>query len=160
MEKLVEQGLAKYLGVINFNIVFLSDLLRHAKIPPRFNKVELNPNNPQNELWKFCNKNDIKLIAYNPIYRSKPSTKRFEYEKYDLLNNEAVLALAVKYNKTPAQIVINWIVNRDIIVITKSSNGERQRENLESNDFRMEEYDYGNIDLLNKEVKVYESLFK
>ncbi|SAL95343.1 hypothetical protein [Absidia glauca] len=128
MEKLVDAGLARSIGVSNFTIPILDDLLSQATIPPAVNQVELHPYLAQVDLVEYSKKKGIVLTAYAPL--GNPGMPGKFGEKIDLLKEPLILKLAEKYNKQPGQVLLNWGVNRGYAVIPKSSNEERIKANL------------------------------
>lgn len=149
MEECVDLGMTKSIGVSNFNSQLLLDVISYANIKPVCNQVEIHPLLTQNDLIDFCKKFNIAIVAYNPIIRGRYAIKDQDYDKFDLMNNEIIMNLSKKYNRTSTQIVLNWHLNRNIVVIPKSSSHERQLENYNCFDFKMEEDDYSKISSLN-----------
>ena len=149
LEKLVEQGKTKYIGVSNYNVQNLLIILSIAKIKPLVNEVEFHPYLYQKDLLEFCNLENIKILAYNPLVKGeycKRHSKEIEERKLDLLNEEEITKLAKKYNKSPGQIVLNWEIKRGVIPIPGTSKPERMKENLNSTKFEMEENEYNTLD--------------
>ena len=146
MEKLVEQGLTKSIGVSNYNVQNLLIILSLCKIKPVANQVEFHPYLYQKDLKEFCDKENIKIISYYPLIKGVNFKKRFEKimkeKNLDLLNENIVLNLAKKYGKTPGQIILNWHIHLGVIPIPGTSNPERMKENLESSEFKMDDKDY------------------
>ena len=146
MEKLVEQGLTKSIGVSNYNVQNLLIILSLCKIKPVTNQVEFHPYLYQKDLKEFCDKENIKIISYYPLIKGVNFKKRFEKimkeKNLDLLNEDIVLNLAQKYGKTPGQIILNWHIHLGVIPIPGTSNPERMKENLESSEFKMDDKDY------------------
>mgnify|MGYP002627331516 CR=1 FL=1 len=149
LEKLVEQGKTKYIGVSNYNVQNLLIILSIAKIKPLVNEVEFHPYLYQKNLLEFCNLENIKILAYNPLVKGeycKRHSKEIEERKLDLLNEEEITKLAKKYNKSPGQIVLNWEIKRGVIPIPGTSKPERMKENLDVTLFEMEEKEYNVLD--------------
>ena len=149
LEKLVEQGKTKYIGVSNYNVQNLLIILSIAKIKPLVNEVEFHPYLYQKDLLEFCNLENIKILAYNPLVKGeycKRHSKEIEERKLDLLNEEEITKLAKKYNKSPGQIVLNWEIKRGVIPIPGTSKPERMKENLDVILFEMEEKEYNVLD--------------
>ena len=131
LEKLVEQGKTKYMGVSNYNVQNLLIILSIAKIKPLVNEVEFHPYLYQKDLLEFCNLENIKILAYNPLVKGeycKRHSKEIEERKLDLLNEEEITKLAKKYNKSPGQIVLNWEIKRGVIPIPGTSKPERMKQ--------------------------------
>lgn len=145
LEKLVELKLTKCIGVSNYNVQNLSNILSFCKIKPTFNEVEFHPYLYQKELKNFCDKENIVLLSYNPLvlggYCKERHSKVMEERKLYLLEEEVVKNLAKKYNRSPGQIVLNWHMRLGIIPIPGTSNPKRMKENLEALDFKLEDED-------------------
>ena len=158
LEKLVEQGKTKYIGVSNYNVQNLFIILSIAKIKPLVNEVEFHPYLYQKDLLEFCNLENIKILAYNPLVKGeycKRHSKEIEERKLDLLNEEEITKLAKKYNKSPGQIVLNWEIKRGVIPIPGTSKPERMKENLDVTLFEMEEKEYNVLDKYAEMGKVF-----
>ncbi|RUA35082.1 MAG: aldo/keto reductase [Bacteroidetes bacterium] len=132
MEKLVDAGLTKHIGVANFNINNLEKLREIASIKPEMNQVELHPNLVQEELVKFCKKHDILMTAYSPLGSKDRASQMKKEDEPDLFELPIIKNLAAKYDKTPAQLLIAFGLNRGISVIPKSTNAGRIKQNLEA----------------------------
>ena len=132
MEELVEKGLTKHIGVANFNINNLEKLREIATIKPEMNQVELHPNLVQEELVKFCKKHDILMTAYSPLGSKDRASQMKKEDEPDLFELPIIKNLAAKYDKTPAQILIAYGLNRGISVIPKSTNAGRIQQNIEA----------------------------
>ena len=149
-EKLVDNGLTKAIGVSNYNVQNILIILSVARIKPLVNEVEFHPYLYQKELKEFCDLENIKIFAYNPLvkggYCKANHEKEMEQRKLDLLNETNVQELAKKYGKTPAQIVLNWHIYRGVIPIPGTSKPERMKENLEAEKFKMDEKDLDSLD--------------
>lgn len=149
LEDCVSLGFARYLGVSNFQVQILIDLLSYANVVPVVNEVELHPFLCQDDLNFFCKLNKIQVIAYNCFVKGGCAMRSEDVDKFDIFGNEVILGLAKKYKKTPAQIVLNWHLQREVCVIPRSSNLLRQEENFKSFEFVMEEDEYIKISSLN-----------
>ncbi|KAI9487692.1 MAG: NADP-dependent oxidoreductase domain-containing protein [Benjaminiella poitrasii] len=133
MEKLVKDGKARSIGVSNFTIPMLEDLLSKCEIPPAVNQVEIHPALPQEEMLAYCKSKNIVLTAYSPL--GNPGYKG----SFKIMEEPIILELAKKYNKTPVQLLLNWGVNRGYAVIPKSVTASRIKDNFTY--FKMEEKD-------------------
>lgn len=154
MEECVNLGLTKSIGVSNFNVQLLLDLISYCSIKPACNQIELHPYLTQEDLVDFCQSNGVAVAAFNPIVRGGYARKKTEiFEEYDIFKNSTILSLSEKYKKSPVQIVLNWHTYRNICAIPKSSNPARQLENFNSLDFKMEKEDYQKITDLNKNMR-------
>lgn len=137
-EYLYKSGKVKSIGVCNFKIGHLEELKKNAEITPMINQVEIHPQNSKEDMLKYCDKNNIQLVAWSPIMRG------------GVFSNELIIKLSEKYKKTIAQIVLRWHVQRGVIPIPKSSNEERIKENLDIFDFELSSEDMNAINLLNE----------
>jgi diketogulonate reductase-like aldo/keto reductase len=143
MEDLVRKGLTKSIGVSNYNIQSLNNLLSFCEIKPVLNQVEFHPYFYQKELLSFCRNNDILLMAYNSLCKGVYTQRDIHKEKnLNLLEEKIVKELSEKYNRTPGQIVLNWAIYQNVIVIPASSKSDRVKENIESFNFRLSEEDF------------------
>lgn len=137
-EYLYKIGKVKAIGVCNFKIGHLEELKATAEIMPMVNQVEIHPLSSKDIMLDYCNKNNIQLVAWSPIMRGK------------IFSNELIIALAEKYKKTIAEIILRWHIQRGVIPIPKSSNEERIKENIDIFDFKISEEDMAIIDSLNE----------
>ena len=140
----------KYIGVSNFNVQSLLNLISFCKIKPAVNEIEFHPYLYQKKLADFCKKEEILLFGYNPLVRGCYSSETCEEKDRDLLGEKIIVDLAKKYKKTVGQIVLNWSIAREVIPIPMTSNPRRMIENLGSTDFSMDIKDYEKIDGLNR----------
>jgi methylglyoxal/glyoxal reductase len=140
MIKLLRQGKARAIGVSNYSIRELNELLEKSDIVPAVNQVEFHPFLYQEDLLRFCKNNNIQLEAYSPLTRGKR------------LNHPKILELAKKYNKTPAQVLIRWSLQHNVIVIPKSIHEARIKENSQVFDFQLEPKDMKLLDSLNENL--------
>lgn len=143
LEHLYKEGRVKAIGVSNFQVHHLQDLLRDAKVKPVINQVELHPYLSQKEVREFCMKNDIQVEAWSPLMAGN-----------GLLENEVLKEIAKKHNKTVAQVVLRWDLQSGIITIPKSTNEGRLKENIDVFDFNLDKDDMVKIDSLNKDLRV------
>lgn len=155
MEKCVESGLCKSIGVSNFNVQLLYDLMSYCKIKPSVNQVELHPYFNQEDLVSFCELYGIKVMAFMPVAKGS-SAQRYPgiVKNYDLFTNEHIVNLSKKYNKSPNQIVLNWHLHRGIIPIPRSNSDSHIIENYHSIDFTMDKADYDVINSINVNFRI------
>ena len=157
MESFVEKGYTKYIGVSNYNVQSLLNLLSFCKFKPLVNEIEYHPYLNQKKLVEFCRRENIILFGYNPLVRGCYSAKTAEEKDRNLLGEQLIIDLSKKYNKTVGQVVLNWSVSRDVIPIPMTSNPLRMKENLGSTDFVMEKEDLEKIDALNRNQRYGQS---
>ncbi|KAI5641335.1 aldo/keto reductase family domain-containing protein [Phthorimaea operculella] len=123
MEEVYDQGLANAIGVSNFNVRHLQELLTNHCVVPAVNQVEWHPQYHQKELLQFCKEKDIVLQAYCSLGGTSISN-------LSLLENAVVQKIAQKHNKTSAQVLLMWALQHDVAVIPKSTDPQRIRENF------------------------------
>lgn len=134
MEKLVEIGLVKSIGVSNFNSEQITRLLSIAKIKPVCNQVECNPNINQKKLIKFCKDLDIVVVAYCPL--RMPANDNPNSPKA-ALSDDNIKAIAKKYNKSTAQIILRYLIENGAVPIPKSVTKQRIADNKNVFDFKL-----------------------
>ncbi|MEY4320828.1 MAG: hypothetical protein RLZZ471_769 [Actinomycetota bacterium] len=128
-EEVLEGGKVRGIGVANFNIHHLEQLLESANVVPALNQVELNPTFQQPKLRAFNAKHGIATEAWAPLGRAK------------ILDHPVLVEIATNHGKTPAQVVIRWHLQIGNLVIPKSSNPDRLAENLDVFDFSLSDAD-------------------
>ncbi|XP_047376668.1 1,5-anhydro-D-fructose reductase [Sciurus carolinensis] len=148
MEDLVIKGLVKDIGVSNFNHEQLERLLNKPdlKIKPVTNQIECHPYLNQKNLISFCKARDVSVTAYRPLGGSREGT--------DLLNNPTIQRIAEHYGKSCAQILIRFQIQRNLIVIPKSTNPNRIQENIQVFDFELTEDHMDEIMSLDRHLRL------
>jgi len=142
MVHLLIDGKARAIGVSNFSIDDLRDILQDSDVVPAVNQVEFHPFLYQKDLLSFCGKNSIQLEAYSPLTRGMR------------LNHPAIVDIAKRYdNKTPAQILIRWSLQHNLVVIPKSIHEDRILENSQVFDFELAAEDMNLLDSLNENLQ-------
>lgn len=131
MEELYQAGKIRAIGVSNFQPDRIMDFILHNKIVPAVNQIETNPFNQQIETQKFLQENNIQIEAWAP----------FAEGRNNIFRNDVLTSIAKKYNKSVAQIILRWLVQRDVVVLSKSVRKERMIENLNIFDFELNEED-------------------
>ncbi|XP_006505890.1 aldo-keto reductase family 1 member D1 isoform X5 [Mus musculus] len=159
LEACKDAGLVKSLGVSNFNRRQLELILNKPglKYKPVTNQVECHPYFTQTKLLKFCQQHDIVIVAHSPLGTCR-NPSWVNVSSPPLLNDELLTSLGKKYNKTQAQIVLRFNIQRGIVVIPKSFTPERIKENFQIFDFSLTEEEMKDIDALNKNVRYVELL--
>jgi diketogulonate reductase-like aldo/keto reductase len=127
MEELYKQGKIRAIGVANFQPDRIMDLIINNKILPAVNQIEVNPFNQQIETQKFLQENNVQTEAWAP----------FAEGRNNIFTNELLLSIAAKYNKSVAQVILRWVTQRGIVVLSKSVRKERMVENLSILDFEL-----------------------
>lgn len=137
MEECVENGLAKHIGVSNFNIKKIEDL-SSAKIRPEVNQIELHPYLQQEEMLNYCKKSNIYLTAYSPLGSGdRPEAMKAANEPC-LLDNSTVMNIARAHGCKAAQVLLKWAIERGTSVIPKSTNPGRLAENLDAANLKLD----------------------
>ncbi|CAN1508986.1 ARA1 Aldo/keto reductases, related to diketogulonate reductase [Spirosomataceae bacterium] len=145
MEELYIAGKIKAIGVANFQTDRLMDLIAFNKIPPAVNQIETHPFHQQTEAQDFLNENNVQLESWGP----------FAEGKNNIFQNEILLEIANKHNKSVAQIILRWLTQRGIVVIPKSVNKERMKENFNIFDFELTEEDNEIIKTLDTKTSLF-----
>lgn len=144
MESFYKEGLVKAIGVCNFHEHHLERLLEVAEIIPAINQIEVHPLLSQASLRKYCKNKGIHVQAYSPLARMDSK----------LIEHPVLIELAKKYEKTVPQIVLRWHIQNEVIVVSKSENEIRIKENLNIFDFKLEVKDMIKIDNMNEDYRV------
>ncbi len=160
LERLVDGGLAKSIGVSNCNTTMLIDLWSYARIKPVANQIELHPYLTQKELVAFHEKLGVKLIAYAPLGANAWSIRDEKLKDLNLLEEPVIKGLAAKYNKKVGQIILNWHLKaRGHLVIPKTTKVERLPENFQVFDFNLTDDEYKTISNLDRNARLYNPKF-
>ena len=142
MEHLVDIGKVKYLGVSNYNVQCLCNLLSICRIKPIVNEVEYHLFYIQKNLKEFCEKQNIAVIAYYPMPHGNGARMFIKNNpEFDIFEDELIIELSKKYKKTPGQIILNWHYCQGTIPIPSTSKLDRMTENLKALDFKLKEED-------------------
>ena len=139
------QGLVKHIGVSNFSIKKLKDLMAQSNEAPEMNQVELHPFLQQHELLEFCKENNIHATAYSPLGSGDRSAQMKAENEPSLLEEPTIVEVAKKHNASPAQVLIKWAVARGTAVIPKSTTEKHIIANLESIKLNLDEEDLKKI---------------
>lgn len=134
--EIVGSGRASSIGVSNFEIEHLQQLLEETGVVPAVNQIELHPMHQRRELVQFCREHDIAVEAWGPLSQGKS----------DLLERDAVVEAAAAHGKSPAQVVIRWHVQHGTIVFPKTSKRERMVENADVFDFALTDAEMAALD--------------
>lgn len=155
MESLVEKGLAKSIGISNFNGQLIMDLLRYAKIVPATLQIEHHPYLTQEGLVGFAREAGMTVTAYSSFGPQSFLELKMKKAKDTplLFDNEIIKSIARKHGKTPAQVLLRWATQRGIAVIPKSNNQHRLAENLDVTSFDLSQSELDQINGLNQNLR-------
>ena len=159
MEAVLEKKLCRHIGVSNFSVPKLRALLDVARIQPEMNQIELHPYLQQPEMLDFCRKNKVHITAYSTLgytYRPLALNRR---EEPLLLKEPVISRIAEQHGCTPAQVLINWAVQRETVVIPKSVNPARMEENLAAASLELTPDDMKNIAALDRHFRYVSGTF-
>jgi methylglyoxal/glyoxal reductase len=138
LETLYDEGRVRAIGVSNFHVHHLENLLADCKVKPAVNQVEYHPHLSQVELKAFCEKENIQLEAWSPLKRG------------GLLDEPTLVEIGNNYGKSAAQVILRWDIQHHVITIPKSITAERIQENANIFDFTLTQEEMAQIDNLNK----------
>jgi D-xylose reductase len=137
MEELVRAGLVRHVGVCNYPVALLRDLLTYAAVRPAVVQVELHPHLAQPKLLRLCREEGVAVTAFSPLGAPSYVPLGMAAGGESVLADPAVTAAAARHRKTPAQVVLRWGVQRGTAVIPKTSRADRLAENLALFDFEL-----------------------
>ncbi len=142
LETLYKEERVRAIGVSNFQIHHLQDVLTGAEMKPMINQVEYHPRLTQKELQAFCKEQGIQMEAWSPLMQGQ------------LLDNETLQEIAHKYGKTTAQIILRWDLQNEVVTIPKSTKEHRIVANADIFNFELTKEDVEKIDALNENHRV------
>ena len=145
MEELYQQGKVRAIGLSNFPPDRIIDLMIHNKITPAVNQIEVNPFHQQIDTQKFLQDNSVQVEAWAP----------FAEGKNNIFQNELLLSIAAKHKKSVAQVILRWLSQRGIIVLSKSTRKERMMENISVFDFELSTEDMTAITTLDTKTSSF-----
>jgi 2,5-diketo-D-gluconate reductase A len=145
MEELYQEGKIRAIGVSNFHPDRLMDLIVHNKVVPAVNQIETHPFHQQIETQSFFQENGVQIESWGP----------FAEGKNDLFKNNTLKEIGADYNKSIAQVVLRWLIQRDIVAIPKSVRKERIEENFNVFDFELSSEDMNTISTLDQKTSSF-----
>lgn len=145
MEELYQQGKIRAIGVSNFQPDRIMDLIIHNTITPAVNQIEVNPFQQQIETQKFLQENRVAVEAWAP----------FAEGRNNIFQNETLLSIAAKHQKSMAQVILRWVVQRGIVALAKSTRQERMQENISVFDFELSAEDLAAIATLDTKTSSF-----
>ncbi|XP_044504518.1 NADPH-dependent aldo-keto reductase, chloroplastic-like [Mangifera indica] len=143
MEKCLELGLCRTIGVSNFSSKKIRRLLDFASVPPAVNQVEMHPMWRQSKLREVCAEHKIHVSAYSPL--GGPGNS---WGSTAVVDHPIIQAIALKHKATSAQVALNWGLSKGASVIVKSFNQERMKENMAAFNLKLDDEDLSQIDTL------------
>ncbi|WEG16864.1 aldo/keto reductase [Alkalihalophilus pseudofirmus] len=141
LETLYKAGKVRAIGVSNFNVTHLEELLKTAEIKPMVNQIEFHPYLLQEDLRKYCKEQGIQVEAWRPL------------TKGDIFSNPTVQEIANAHNKTPAQVLLRWNIEHEVVTIPKSVTESRIIENSQIFDFELTQEEIRKLDELNEDKR-------
>lgn len=145
MEELYKAGKVRAIGVSNFHPDRVMDLIVFNEVVPAVNQIETHPFQQQSENQRFLQENGVQIESWGP----------FAEGKNGLFQNEVLTDIGRKYNKSGAQVVLRWLIQRGVVAIPKSVRKERIRENFEVFDFELNDEDMNAIASLDKKTSIF-----
>lgn len=154
MEKLVENGLARNIGISNFNVQLILDLLTYAKIKPAVLQVEIHPYLQQSRLVTWVQSQGINITAYSSFGPASFVDLTDDGKNTPpLLENQVIKDIAAKHSKTTGQVLLRWSTERNVAVIPKSTNQDRINSNRDIFSWSLDDEDIKNIQSLDKGLR-------
>ena len=141
LEKIYAAGQAKSIGVINYTVKHLEEMKEYTKITPAVNQVELHVFLQQPELIDYCRSNNIVVEAYSPLAHARE------------MDEPVIQEIAEKHGKTYAQVMLRWCIQNNLVVLPKSVNPERVRQNIDIFDFELDEGDMTKLASLDRALR-------
>ncbi|MEH7494724.1 aldo/keto reductase [Neobacillus niacini] len=145
MEELYREGKIKAIGVSNFHPDRLIDLIIHNEVTPAVNQVETHPFNQQIESTQFMKENNVQIQSWGP----------FAEGKNEIFQNDLLVSIAEKHNKSVAQVILRWLTQREVVAIPKSVRKERIIENFNIFDFELSQEDMERISTLDTKQSLF-----
>ena len=145
LEELHQQGKVRAIGLANFLPDRIMDLMIHNKVAPAINQIEVNPFHQQIEPQKLLQENNVQVEAWAP----------FAEGRNNIFQNELLLSIATKHNKSVAQVILRWLLQRGIIALSKTTRKERMIENISVFDFELSMEDMAAITTLDTKTSSF-----
>lgn len=143
MEKLKKEGVLKGIGLSNFKIHHIEDILKEAQIKPEWNQLEIHPYFQNRETVDYCKKQGIVAEAWSPLKRG------------EALKDPVINGIAAKYGKSAAQVILRYDITEGVAAVPKSTNPERIKENISIFDFSLSDEDIEKIKKLDSNKRSY-----
>jgi len=140
LERLYKEGRVKAIGVSNFMVRHLEELLAHAKVQPAVNQIEISPFLQQTSIRDFCRAHGIVVEAYSPLTKGQR------------IGHPVIVDVAAKLGVTPAQVLLRWGLQHGLVILPKSTRAERIKQNLDLDGFAMDEAVMARLDALEENL--------
>jgi len=150
LERVADAGMCRDIGVCNYGVSLMRDLLSYARRPPAVLQIESHPYLTQEKLLRFCREEDIAVTAFSPLGSLSYLELGMANERESVLDTDVVRGIASQVNRTPAQVVLRWGVQRGTAIIPKTTRVERLTENAAIFDFEIDDDGMHAISALNR----------
>ena len=150
MEDLVDAGLTKCIGLSNFNCQHIRQVLSVCRIRPTTLQIEVHPHNSQVKLIRFAREAGMRVACFSPLGGTSYISLDMATEADVLMRHKVVENIAKKHNKTSAQVMLRWALQRNTLPISKSNNPLRMKENRDLYDFYLHRKDVESLDAINQ----------
>lgn len=157
LEDIHRKGLAKNIGISNFNVQQIEKLLSNCEIRPAVHQYEIHPYLRQEGLLEYCRSENIAVTGYSPF--GSPNRPWARTGEPDPLNDAELKIISQKYGKSPAQVILRYLIQRGVAVVPKSANNGRIKANLDVFDFNISAEDEQSIDQLDRNWRVLDPPF-
>ena len=137
LEESKENGKIGLIGVSNYTLYHLQDLMKYCRVKPNVLQNEFHPRYQEKDILSFCQQNNIIFMGYSPFGQSK------------LLSDKTVVKIADKHKVLPSNVLVQWAVQKGVVCIPRTSKPERVRENLDYSNFTLDNGDMQQMELLN-----------
>ncbi len=150
MEQLVREGLVREIGVCNFGVSLLRDLMNQADIGPSVLQVEMHPYLTQEKLVRFCQESGVAVTAFSPLGAQSYFSLNMAEANEAVMEQPEIRAIASAHDRTPAQVLLRWGVQRGTSVVPKTTRLDRLRENIALFDFQLRDDEMAVINALDR----------
>eukprot|EP00897_Mesotaenium_endlicherianum_P010224 jgi/Mesen1/922/ME000117S00082 len=151
MEALVDAQLVRSIGISNYDIYLTRDCLAYSKIKPAVNQIETHPYFQRPSLVKFCQKHNVVVTAHTPLGGGQANIEWFK--STSPLEDPTLKEIGSKHNKTPAQVILKWGLQRNTVVIPKSNRVARLKENFDVFDFELSKEEMSQVEALDRNAR-------
>ncbi|GAA4452117.1 aldo/keto reductase [Novipirellula rosea] len=150
MTELVSAGLVREIGVCNFNVALIRELMKQSDTPPAMLQVELHPYLTQQKLLRFCRESEIAVTAFSPLGAQSYFQLNMAESGEAVIEQAKIKEIASHHDRTPAQVVLRWGLQRGTAIVPKTSKTERLKENINVFDFQLSDAEMKTIDAMDR----------